>query len=1118
MICWLALAAVCMGPGNGRLRGQTVLGSVSGTVSDSTGAVVPGATAALESLDAGIKRSAKTRAAGNYIIPSVPPGRYSLTVTAPGFQSFVVKEFRLLVNESRTIHADLTVGELTQAVTVTGEPPSLNQVNSTISTTVQNTEIMQLPLNGRHFTQLLSLSTGVVMQQSGQQNSFTIQMGSGGISPAINGTRPQMNNFTLDGVDNNARFTNSYGTAPPPDAIQEFKVQSQQNDAQASFSAGGNVNVTTKSGTNEFHGSAWEFLRNDKLSANGYFNNFFGNPRVPYRQNQFGFVLGGPVRIPKIVDGRDTRTYFFTYFERFESRRTRTVTASFPDSAVRGGDFSSLLGARAGADGQGQDVFRSQIYDILSTRTCSTCAAGFVRDAFPGNRIPAARIDPRAKAYVDFFLPLPNRASGFPNHVRTASRSQSSDQFGARADHNFSDNKRLFGRFSYYHTEEADPQTLPTIKFLALNTGVNLVTQYTHVFSPTFLADVQYGYNRTGIPRRTAGYGDDLRRLLGERLTFQIRDGIVPAETAFAQSPFSGILPFSQTDLGNPEYSHQYNVDFKKILTSHQISFGFRYLRWHHVVGRQGSAGMTFSNTGSNQPGFNTSGDGFASFLVGYPSATSISINNSLNTLGDIYVGYAGDSWKVNRKLSLNFGVQYVLSTRPVSKNDDVSIFDYRKAETRPDATSFAFAYVWAGKNPITGEGPNATRALVEGDHNNVAPRVGLAYTLSPKTVIRSGFGMYYDYNTNLVQNSIRIGFGSYPYGGAQRLANENILQPGPRNPAISLANPFVERSAVPPDPAFTIDRRLRDPYTLTWNFGIERLLPGELVFGIAYAATAGKNLVIVQERNTALVGTAPPGPRRPIRTAGPILWRENTGFSTYNSMQVRIEKRYSRGLTFRNSFTWSKFMDLNSDPNTGSIEYLYNRDRSRGPSSFDLPLVNVTSAVFDLPVGRGRKYGASLPALAEGLVGGWQLASIVSLRSGVRYSVVSGVDNGNTGCGFCGGNAVANIVGDPFPAGFRTRAAWFDRQAFQTPAFATLGNGSRNQFRGPWGYNATLSAAKFFRLAERYKLELRGEFFNAFNFTIFGNPVSTLTSPNFGQILGAGGGRDIQLALRFVF
>ena len=314
--------------------GQTNFGQINGIITDPNGSGVPGARVVLKNLDAEGERQAANSETGGYTILTVPPGRYSLTITAAGFQKHVVPEFRLQVNEARTIDVQLTIGAVAETVQVTGTPVAVNRRDATLGTVIQQQEIVQIPLNGRSFAQLILLTPGVSPAAIGQQTVFGI---TGGFSPAVNGLRPRSNNFTLDGVENNMRFTNHFATPPPPDALEEFKVSSHQSDSAASLAAGANVNLVTRSGTNTFHGSLWDFLRNDKLSANGFFNNFFGSGKLPFRQNQYGFFFGSPVMIPRLLDGRGSATYFSTYYEGMKFRRTSTTIATVPSEAVRRG-------------------------------------------------------------------------------------------------------------------------------------------------------------------------------------------------------------------------------------------------------------------------------------------------------------------------------------------------------------------------------------------------------------------------------------------------------------------------------------------------------------------------------------------------------------------------------------------------------------------------------------------------------------------------------------------------------------------------------------------------------------------------------------------------------------
>ena len=468
---------------------QSNFGQINGTVFDPSGNLISGAKVVIRNLDAEGTREAVSTGNGGFVIPTVPPARYSLTATAPGFQTYVIPDFRLQVNEARTFDVRMQLGQVAETVQVTAQAVAVNQTDATIGTVIQQQEIVEIPLNGRNFAQLILLAPGASPAAVGQQQTFGI---TGGFSPAVNGMRHMMNNFTLDGVENNMRFTNSFGTAPPPDALEEFKVSSHQSDAGASLAAGANINLVTRSGTNQFHGSLWNFLRNDKLSANGFFNNLFARTKLPFRQNQFGFYLGGPVYIPKLLDGRKTGTYISGYYEGTRFRRSSSTLATVPSDAVRRGDFSELLGESLGTDCLGREVRRGQIYDPRSTRDDPRCPQGIVRDPFRDNRIPA--IHPVAQAWLQYIYPQANTA-GTPNLVLAQSTRQDSDQWGMRVDQNISERQRLFGRLSMYDYSRRTPNPLPSNISLSVNTGANVAFNYNFIFSPTLIYEFTGGYN-----------------------------------------------------------------------------------------------------------------------------------------------------------------------------------------------------------------------------------------------------------------------------------------------------------------------------------------------------------------------------------------------------------------------------------------------------------------------------------------------------------------------------------------------------------------------------------------------------------------------------------------------
>jgi len=1088
---------------------QTVEGRINGTVTDAEGKVVPGAQVILKNLGAEVERRSTTSEAGAFVMLSLPPGRYSLTVTSQGFQQYVVSEFRLQVNESRTMDVQLSVGAVTQTIEVQASAATINTTDATIGTVVNHQTIVEMPLNGRNFTQLIQLTPGAAPIQTGQQNNFT---NTGGISPAINGMRPQMNNFTLDGIENNMRFTNTYANSPPPDAIEEFVVATHQTSPDAALAAGANVNLVSRSGTTGLHGSLWEFLRNDKLTARNFFDNYLGSPYLPFKQNQFGFFLGGPVMIPKLMDGRKSRTFFSTYYEGMKLRKSITTLGTVPDQAQRNGDFSALLGAVVGTDCRGRSVRAGQIYNPFTSVADSGCVGGVIRDPYPNNVIPSSQISPVAQAYLKYLYPLPNR-TGTPNLVLGQAQKQDAAQWGIRGDHYFSDNQRIFGRVSHYENTQFTPAALPGDSLQRLNSGTNIVGHYNKVFDPTFLLDFVVGYNRAGIPFNNTPLGKEFEQAVGDKFFLALPARTIPIGQSLGGSRFTSGTWVSY-ELANPDYTYQYNTDLKKVKGKHEMSFGFRFTRYRHIADIQGAGSLTYSPQSTGIPQFTSTGESMASFYTGVPTRSNFAFLPRFDDYGNIYTAYWGDTWKASPKLTVSYGVQYVYASPPRVQDDKISVFDFQKAKTQPTATDFTFAFLWCAKNPITGAEANCpVQTLVHPDKNNWAPRFGIAYAPRKNTVIRMGFGIFYDYNTNIEQNSIRISQGVWPFSNSQLISGQNLTTLGPYNPPLSLNNPFPKPPAGPPTPQFTINLFNRDPYAMEWNGGIEQMLPKDFKLSLDYIGSGAHKLVIVTEENVARVGPGAIDPRRPIPTLGSVNSRENTGNSSYHSLQGKLEKNLATGLTFLNSFTWSKSLDIGSDANGGSISYTYNKRLAHGPSDYNIPFISVTSFVYFLPVGKGKTVGSSMPTALNLLLGGWETSGIISLRSGQPFSILTGIDNANIGSS--SGLQLADVVADPHSGFTQSRTQWFNTAAFKTPAFGNLGTSSRNMLQAPGVKNVDFSAAKNFAIRERLQLQFRAELFNIFNHTNFQVPVNNLTNPNFGQILAAYNPRDIQFGLK---
>src|SRR5437667_7643473 len=576
----LFLTTVCFL--SGRATAQTVNGTFHGTVSDSSGAILPGATVEVQNAATNLVRQTTTTGEGFYTITQLPPGHYAISASKSGFTTARQADVELLVNQDAEVNFTLQVGAVSQTVDVTAAPPVLQVANATISQVIGSKEVVDLPLNGRQFTQLVLLTPGAAPKETGQQGFFVIPIGGGGISASVNGQRGQQNNFTLDGVLNNAIFDNTWAISPPPDAIQEFNVQSQITDAQFSISSGANVNVATKPGTNQFHGAVWEFLRNDKLDAANFFDNYFNNKKPAFRQNQYGITAGGPLHIPHLYDGRAKQTYVSGYWAGFRSTKGFTETNSVPSAAELGGDFSALLTNQQATDpatnqpnfeALGRRVMVGQIYNPYDTQLAPN--GQLVRNPFLGNRIPSTMLNPQALTYLKAFYPLPNLnvpPNTFPNFATSSSDVIKSDQFGIRADHTFGNNDTLYGNFYYAQPTRTFPNSLLIGGNTARNSSRVTAVGYTHLFSPTLLGTFHYGYNWTFFGTTNVPGGVDLLNATNQAGLTPVRNAI-PIVPQIGLSPRLGGTGQFAIPLG-PIRSHQFSADIQKICGSHTLSDG----------------------------------------------------------------------------------------------------------------------------------------------------------------------------------------------------------------------------------------------------------------------------------------------------------------------------------------------------------------------------------------------------------------------------------------------------------------------------------------------------------------------------------------------------------------
>lgn len=1080
---------------------QTTNGTITGTITDPSGAAIGGVQVQVTRQDTAEQRTATTADNGTYIIPQLPPGTYNVTVEKQGFATESRPGVQLLVNQSATLDFKLSVAAVSQTIEVTGAPAQLNTTNATLTDVVQHQQIVDLPLNGRNFTQLALLTPGAAPQESGQQGAFTVKEGAGAISPSVNGQRGQQNNFTMDGLLNNNIYTDTWAISPPPDALQEFNVQSHITDAQFAISSGANINIATRSGTNQFHGDVWEFFRNDVLDA----RNFFDSTKPPYRQNQYGVAFGGPVIFPHF-NGRNN-TWFEAYWEGFRSAQSLNNFASVPTQAMRNGDFSGVLGSQIGTDSLGRPLYQNEIFDPSTSRPDPTNPANIIRDPFPGNIIPSSRINPATILTLQKYYPLPNLNVGpgvLPNYQWAGGNDTSTDQTGIRVDHKFGDNDTVFGRYNRSNATLLRPEGLPTYDQSLVNYGQTVALGYTHLFSPSVVFNVRYGWTNTNFGQFDAPSG----QAFISAINF---DQIAPAKNGLALGPNLGISN-GYTGIGQfaiplgPQYNNDGHVDLSVVRGKHTIGVGAMIYHIHSFDDGWG-LGPSFTQNATSQGGLvNGTGSGAASFMLGLPdSIYGFLGNTSADERAWWYGGYVQDQWQASSKLTLNYGLRYDFVEPPSYGSKIVSGLNVLTGQ-----------FLVSGAVPPLYPTPNVRKTYYDPDYKGFQPRFGAAYRASEKTVVRAGFAMFDDHNNVLVQEAQdpRI---SWPEGVGASQQGLNRGLPTVYYNNLPLYSSFF--NPLQPLVAFGADNRNKVPYSIQYNFGVEQQLPFASVLSLNYVGSVDRHLFIQPVGNTALYpGPGPISARQPFpQYGGSFSFDENVGNSSYNAFQLKLQKSLSAGLNFLLSYTYSKSLDIQSEGQSGTIETIYDYGRDWGPSDFNRTQMFVFSGNYALPFGKGMAHLSNANGFTRALLGNWNLGWILTLNTGQPYDIGTGGDPANVG----GGSQRAENIGNPNSGFTQSRLEWFNTAAFTLPAPYTFGNEGRNNLTGPPFKNLDFITYKDFLFTERIRLQFRAEFFNIFNHPSFGLPDTTVTDANFGVITSTANpnaNREIQFALKLMF
>ena len=1094
--------------------GQISTANVNGTVSDEQGAVIPGAALKLTNTATGVTQTTQTNEAGVYRFQNVQVGQYNLEAASEGFTTQRLAPFTLNVNQTSTLDFALKVGAVTETVEVEATAVQLQSSSAELGQAIQERTVKALPLNGRNFTQMLMLQPGVVMVNppGSQSLSYTRPIGETA-NPSVNGQNNRANVYMLDGVANFETFGNSYAVPPIIDAIQEFKVQSHNDSAEFGMGSGGIVNVVTKSGTNELHGSAFWFLKNDALNAR-YFNR---TTIDAFRQNQFGGTIGGPVI--------KNKTFFFGAAQIFRYSTPASIFFNVPTRAMLGGDFS----------GQPRNI-----YDPGSTRENPSSPGTFVRDQFTNNTIPSARIDQTMTDYLRLTnLPEPTvtEQPAF-NAVDRSQRNIDQEEWQAKIDHHFNESNTAWFRFSTLDQRNVGPVSRTTLKQSNEMEALNFSGSYVHIFNPTMTGQIQFGRSVTDIPSINRFEGVDDAAVAAQlgfpTGIYEYRQG--PVLSGLVATNFFSGSPIVTTN--RPANNYQIKGDMSIIKGKHTLRFGGDFL-WATMTRTQGSHDATFSEFATgNLVSSATTGHSIASMLLNYTDASSRrNIIESLRFGGNQGI-YVQDSWKATAKLTVNLGLRYDYAWVPqYGTVEDNNIFT---GNANTDTGQYAVVKVPAkcgggvtapciptadGSLPANVIAVPDGEKLIPGNGGMFGPRVGLAYRLTNKTTLRASGGLVYDTFAGIYQSMRGIG-GNWPDVSVTRFGN--LANPTPSNPRpqVRAQDPLLGQTAVPAPTPFNfqwwfVDPEFEQAYSLQWNFGVQHQLAANTVVELNYVGSGNRDLSVGGLRNTSVV-PGPGDPRSRMRHPhmGVTYFEKSIGRSSYNSLQASLQRSFTNGLATTAAFTWAKSIDIGCSGFFGTegcaIQDEYNLAAQRSLSANDIPVYFVGSLVYDLPWGRGRKYGSDMNPALDAVVGGWRFNSLINFRKGLPYHVTVPGDVANIGNP--GGYMRANLVGDPNLAE-PTPEQWLNKNAFAAPAQFTFGNLGRNTLRPDNVYRFDLSLFKEFRVTERVGIELRAEAFNAFNSTMFSAPDANLASPRFGLVTALQvPPREFQLGLKINF
>ncbi len=1088
------------------VQAQSTTGRIVGTAGDESGAVIPGVEITVRDAATGLNRIVITGESGLYSVPLLPPSTYEVEATLPGFQTEIRRGVILQVGAVVPIDFILRIGEVSEVIEVTADAPLLQSETASLGQVMDSQKVTDIPLNQRHFMALTTLTTGV--QPSVEGSNLANQ----NFSLHASGARERDNNFLLDGVDNNDTGNAQLVIVPSIDAIQEFKIQTSTYSAEFGRAGGAVINIQTKSGSNDFHLTAFEFARRDRFDA----RNFFADEKENYKRDQFGVVFSGPIV-------RD-RTHFMFNYEGTRVNQIQNSLARVPTMAQRSGDLSS---------------FSTPVIDPSTGLQ------------FPGNIIPADRIDPIGQAIANFY-PEPNRSDPVNNYLTGASRVEDFDIYTGRVDHRLTDNHNIFGRITWQQSYRENPEfqagvQLPNFGAVFFQPiGRNAALSSTYVFGPTAVNEARVGFNRLIGGIYETLYGQPFAQQLG---IMGVQSELKPRGadncTREVRCSTGSNLGFPRVDVAGfsrqrGTYSAQLRHDntwhwfdmFALTRGNHQIKMGAEVRTMYMNIWLESNSNGRFRFDNNKY-----SGVALGDLLLGFPARTDRLVGDAATyqRMRSVNIFFA-DDWKITPNLTLNLGLRWEFQSPPAFSGasptadgqgpNEGTTFHQETGQIVVGGKSGTLVYNHP-TNPgqtisVPGgldQNPSVPTGLMYNDLNDFAPRVGFAW--SPEAidlVVRGGYGIFYTPHISAFNWTSR-GL-AYPYVIPQGFNG------APGTPDLTLRNPFPQTTT---DAIIVraVDLYAKTGYMQHFNLGFQRPLGTNMVLDFSYAGSKGTKLRSRRNINQAFTGDVlgqgsdpdnwtSVSSRRPFQGWGGINQSEKSAASTYHSLQTKLEKRMSGGLAFVGAYTWSHTLDNGGASGTGigggSIQNNHNLVAEKGNALFDVRHRMVVSYSYELPFGAGKPVGLS--GAADAVLGGWQIAGITTFASGQSFTPEASGDISNTGNGF----VRANVVGDPVLSN-PTPQAWFDTSALVVPPAGTFGTASRGFLKGPGINTWDFTLMKNIRFAETHNVQFRAEFFNMMNKAQFAVPNKTVNSGAFGTITRTKiDNRQIQFGIKYMF